>query len=156
MAGNEKEITLLKEQVSHLMTLINSHLAADLTAPPLSVHQDPVSPATTTHASHLPYHSTVTNQPSHTTRTPRAPLSNSTENRKFNLVLSGIPEAPTGQSRSTRAIAVHQRVCQVLSDVLGDSNHLPLHVRDCRRLGKFQGSSRENRLRRHSRFSYCC
>uniref|UniRef100_A0A1X7UI53 PHD-type domain-containing protein n=1 Tax=Amphimedon queenslandica TaxID=400682 RepID=A0A1X7UI53_AMPQE len=66
---------------------------------------------------------------------------NSMENRKFNLVLSGIPEAPSSQSRSVRAHAMFEKVSEVFSEVLGDTNGPLPHIRDCRRLGKFQSPS---------------
>ena len=56
------------------------------------------------------------------------------ETRTYNLVLSGIPEAASGQSRSVWATAVLEKVSNVFSEVLGASNILPVHVRDYRRL----------------------
>ena len=89
----------------------------------------------------------VPRQSSRTVKNPKPSQSGIVETRKYNLVLSGIPEAPSGQSRSARAAAVLERVSNVFSEVLGASNSLPVHVRDYRRLGKYQGFSEGSRPR---------
>ena len=90
----------------------------------------------------------VTPTPSRSPRAVKNPISltqsSSMENRKFNLVLSCIPEAPSGQSRSVRAHAIFEKV---FSKVLGDANDSPPLIRDCRRLGKFQSLSDGSRPR---------
>jgi len=64
----------------------------------------------------------------------------STENRKFNIVLSGLPECPKGTKKLERDYADLKSATSVLTEV--DSSIQPLSIRDTVRLGKFNPTGR--------------
>ena len=72
---------------------------------------------------------------SHSTRT-QSPHNNDS---KFNIVLYGVEECPSGRSRSARLESDLSSVVDVLSSV--DTSIQPQSVKDCFRLGKFSPSA---------------
>ena len=71
----------------------------------------------------------------------------SSENRKFNLIVSGVPDAPEGQARLSRVNHDFERVSSIFSELLDTSNGPPVCIWDCRRLGRFQRDSEGSRSR---------
>ena len=57
--------------------------------------------------------------------------------RRFNVVVFGVPEMPSGSSRYVRSRHDFKEVSSVISDLEQGSDHNS-SIRDCRRLGKFE------------------
>jgi hypothetical protein len=66
---------------------------------------------------------------------PSQSLSHTVDNRKFNIILSGIPECPPGSSRNERSKCDLESVTNILTNA--DSNFNPLSISDHFRLGKY-------------------
>ena len=67
------------------------------------------------------------------------PVSNahkSDTDRRFNIIVFGVVERPSGSSRFTRNMKDFQEVSSIISQLEKDSDHSS-SVRDCRRLGKY-------------------
>ena len=71
----------------------------------------------------------------------------SPENRKFNLIVSGVPEAPEGQARWSCVNHDFERVSSIFSELLDIANDPPIRIRDCHRLGRFQSGSKDSHSR---------
>ena len=87
--------------------------------------------------------STVTPQNSSGTYNQPAPVSkftvsNNFTDRKFNVVVYGIKESPTGTQRSSRTKSDIDSCVNILNKANGDISDLS--IRDCLRLGKFNSS----------------
>ena len=72
---------------------------------------------------------------SHSTRT----QSSHNNDSKFNIVLHGVEECPSGRSRSARLESDLSSIVDVLSSV--DTSIQPQSVKDCFRWGKFSPSA---------------
>ena len=59
-----------------------------------------------------------------------------TSDRKFNVVVFGVPELPKGSSRYTRSHKDYNNVCSLISKLEKGSDHKSL-VRDCHRVGRY-------------------
>ena len=94
--------------------------------------QDHTPPSQSPPLQLLPVHSSQTSQSS--TSMPRH-----TSDRRFNIVLFGIPESPQGSSRHIRWRNDFDRASQIVSNVEQESDHRS-SIRDCHRLGKYISS----------------
>ena len=76
--------------------------------------------------------------------TPKPTSSNSTNaNRKFNLIVYGVPECPKGTPWTTRACRDLNSVSSVVSSI--DGSVTKSSIRDCYRLGKYSESNKRSR-----------
>lgn len=75
---------------------------------------------------------------------PKPAKSQSPFDRKFNIVIYGIPESPSGTSRFARGRHDFGEVHLVISSLEQDSNHSS-SLRDCRRLGKYAKNESKHR-----------
>ena len=66
------------------------------------------------------------------------------QDRKYNLVVFGVPEMPSGSSRSSRANHDFSKLSAIISDLEHASDHKS-SIRDCRRLGKYVHSENSSR-----------
>ena len=96
-------------------------------APLTSLNHSP--PAQSPPLQLLPVHSSPKSQSS--TTMPRY-----SSDRRFNVIVFGIPESPQGFSRHTRWCNDFDRPSSVIFDVEQESNHRS-SIRDCPRLGKY-------------------
>ena len=144
------EVSHLKLDLSDLSSALSSRLAS-LESKFTSVSEEVASlrPVVNSAAPHVTAHSIPgTSSPqSSLFRSPRHPKVPSPENRKFNLIVSGVPEAPEGQARLSRVNHDFERVSSIFSELLGTVNSPPIRIRDCRRLGRFQSGSEDSRSR---------
>uniref|UniRef100_A0A1X7U142 Zinc finger PHD-type domain-containing protein n=1 Tax=Amphimedon queenslandica TaxID=400682 RepID=A0A1X7U142_AMPQE len=136
-----KEITSLKEKISDLSSTVSnlSSLVSDLSQKLSSVFPTTRAPA---HSSDQPPARSSSDHPSaRPTVHDRTPFSDS--QRKFNLVLHGIPENPHGTSLRVRQRQDHDKVASVLGDSVPSLSSVS--VRDCLRLGKYDRHSTKPR-----------
>ena len=95
LASLESKFTSVSEEVASLRPVVNS------TAPNVTSHS---VPSTSSPQSSL-------------SRSPRHPKVPSPENRKFNLIVSGVPEAPEGQARLSRVNHDFEHVSSIFSEL---------------------------------------
>ena len=69
----------------------------------------------------------------------RSPATYAPVDRKFNIIIFGIPEQPQGSSRFMRSQNDFNAISTTISKVENDSNHKS-SIRDCHRIGKYQSS----------------
>ena len=139
----------MEQDLSDLSNTLSSRLAS-LESKYTSVSEElafrcpVVNPTTSHHSDSSTSPSQLSRQPS---SSPKRPKVSSAENRKFNLIVSGVPEAPEGQARLSRVNHDFERVFSIFSELLDTSIGPPVCIRDCRRLGRFQRDSESSRSR---------
>ena len=136
-----KEISSLKTKISDLSSTVTnlSTLVSELSQQLSSVSPDTRVPA---HPSNQPSTTSSTDQP-YTRPVNRKNNPFSDSQRKFNLVLHGIPENPHGTSLRSRLRQDHDKVTSVLGDSVPSLSSVS--VRDCLRLGKYDRHSSKPR-----------
>ena len=124
----ESEIKSLREQVQ-----LNSHSKP---IEPSQVHQPQLVTTNSTfeagEENGAVTHSQVTDTATRLTKNQQK--DSSSENRKFNIVMFGVPEQQPGLSRFSRLRNDYDKVSSIVNDVDNCNNC----IRDCRRLGKFK------------------
>ena len=144
------EVSHLKLDLSDLSSALSSRLAS-LESKFTSVSEEVASlrPVVNSAAPHVTAHSIPgTSSPqSSLFRSPRHPKVPSPENRKFNLIVSGVPEAPEGQARLSRVNHDFECVSSIFSELFDTANGPPIQIRDCRHLGRFRSGSKGSRSR---------
>ena len=138
---NNNIITNTKQDLSDLSNSLSSRLTS-LESKYTSISEELAPPQRPVHnptTSHHPDSSISPPQLSHQpSSSPKCPKVSSAENRKFNLIVSGVPEAPEGQARSTMNSSV---VSSIFSELLDTSNGPPVSIWEFRHLGRFQRDS---------------
>ena len=143
------EVSRLKLDLSDLSSALSSRLAS-LESKFTSVSEKVASlrPVVNSAAPHVTAHSIPgTSSPQLSLfRSPRHPKVPSPENRKFNLIVSGVPEAPEGQARLSRVNHDFECVSSIFSELFDTANG-PIQIRDCCHLGRFRSGSEGSRSR---------
>ena len=120
VSSQKHEIDLLKDQVKNLSSKI------DLLLPNATSTSDNRS---------LPALDTTSKYKSPNTNPSQHPVTQSPSDRKFNLVIHGIAELPSGISRHERTIQDTENVTNILEKITPSFSGSAL--RDCHRLGRF-------------------
>lgn len=138
ITSQKKEIAALKSAVSSLTTELSS-LKSELSSSQRSVPSSKetpnvssqVSPLSGTHS--LPVNPLIKSLPS--TSVARHP-----PERKYNVVIFGIPESKQGSPRHIRWRSDFDKASSIISDVEKNS-HRESSIRDCHRLGKYASNN---------------
>ena len=131
----QQEVSSCKSLLAVVQAEVNSLKASGVAtcSPSANVPSAPSSYA------HVVSHTDSPSQPNASGPQAKSHVSSTNQDRKFNLVLYGLPEHPKGTPRNERISEDHDSVLSSLQQLIPTFDEY--HIRDCFRLGKFNDVS---------------